>query len=76
MATPHLLRRFWITVFVAVVTLGIAWGNWKDPAKSVVSVTFAVLATLVFVCSMLVASRFVVAYARVTRRDRYNSQFE
>jgi hypothetical protein len=74
--TPNLLRRFWISVFVAVVTLGIACGNWKDPTKNAVSVAFAVIATVAFACSMVVASRFVMSYARVTRRDRYDSHVE
>jgi hypothetical protein len=68
MATTNVMSRFWIAVLAAVVALGIAWGNWKDPAKTPGSVAVAVLATIAFVCSLLVASRFVFVLARATRR--------
>ena len=68
MTDADVLRRFWITVFIAVIALGIAWGNWKAQTQSVMSVTVALVATLAFAGAMLVASRFVVVHAHASRR--------
>jgi hypothetical protein len=76
MTDVNILRRFWITVLIAVIALGVAWGNWKDPTKSVASVSVAVFASIAFAGSMLVASRFVLAYARATRRARQLGESE
>jgi hypothetical protein len=62
---------FWIAVFVAVLSLGVAWSAWKAIHAVPLALVAAVPATLVCAVATLAAARIVVI---VTRAARVNAR--
>ncbi len=61
---------FWTTVFVSVLTLGIAWSAWKTTNTSQLALLIAVPASVMSAVSALVAGRVLTLVTRAHNNRR------